>query len=145
MRALYREIVMHGNAVAITFNQLIDSRFFLSLLNDDRWSDDILKLFHSGAIRISQFGKFRTPSQYLISQALDSSEEYIFSGLPIRSNQKSLIALAKRSLMYSDMTELNEYISGQRSWEERRKLFREQNRLEANGKTEYASGSAGSA
>ena len=126
MTALFREIVMNGNAVAITFNQLIDSRFFLSLLNDARWSDCIMKLFQSGAIRISQFGKFRTPSQYLINQALDSKEEYIFSGLPIRSDQKALIALAKRSLMYSDMTELNEYIFGQRTKEERRRLFREQ-------------------
>lgn len=125
MKALYREIVMNGNTVAITFNQLIDSRFFLSLLNDDKWSDSILKLFQSGGIRISQYGQFRTPSQYLIHQALDSNEDYIFSGLPIRSNQKSLIALVKRSLMYSDMTELNEYINGMHD-EELPLLFREQ-------------------
>ncbi len=133
MKALFREIVVNGNAVAITFNQLIDSRFFLSLLNDEHWSDCVMKLFQLGAVRISQFGKFRTPSQYLISQALDSGEEFIFSGLPIRSCQKSLIALAKRSLMYSDMTELNEYISGRRSEEERSRLFREQMKDERGG------------
>ncbi len=133
MRALYREIVMHGNAVAITFNQLIDSRFFLSLLNNEKWSNDILKLFESGAIRISQFKSFRTPSQYLLRQALDSSEEYVFSGLPIRSSQKSLIALAKRCLMYSDMTELNEYIDKKRNDEERKALFREQIKGTKNG------------
>lgn len=125
MKALFREIVMNGNIVVITYNQLIDSRFFLSLLNDEHWSDTIIKLFQAGAIRISQFGSFRTPSQYLISQGLNSNEDYIFSGLPIKSSQKSLIALTKRSLMYSDLTELNEYISRKRSDEDLKLLFRE--------------------
>lgn len=127
MKALFREIVVNGNIVVITYNQLIDSRFFLSLLNDEKWSDVIIKLFQSGAIRISQFGNFRTPSQYLINRGLDSNENYIFSGLPIKSSQKSLIALTKRSLMYSDLTELNEYISRVRSDAELKVLFRERN------------------
>ena len=134
MRAVYREIVMNGNMVAISYNQLLDSRFFLSLLNDEKWSDCLMKLFRSGALRISQFGKYRTPSQYLIHSALDSKEEYIFSGLPIRSVQKSLIALVKRSLMYSDLTELNDYIKGVRTTEELKKLFREQHWTEIDGK-----------
>ena len=125
MKALFREIVVNGNSVAVTFNQLIDSRFFLSLINDNRWADHIVSLFRSGGIRISQFGQYRTAAQYLIGQALDSKEEYIFSGLPIRSGQKSLIALVKRSLKYSDITELNEYINGFRTDNERETLFRE--------------------
>lgn len=126
MTALFREIVMNGNTVVITFNQLIDSRFFLSLLNDEKWSEVIIRLFKLGAIRISQFGKYRTPSQYLISQGLESNDEFIFSGLPIKSNQKSLIALTKRCLMYSDLTELDEYITSKRTQRERELLFREQ-------------------
>ena len=125
MKALFREILINGNAVVITFNQLIDSRFFLSLMNDDKWSDCVTKLFQMGAIRISQFGMYRTPSQYLIGQALDSDQEYIYSGLPLKSRQKALIALTKRSLMYSDLTELGEYISRKRDDTELRKLFRE--------------------
>lgn len=93
-----------------------------------------MKLFRLGAIRISQFGGYRTPSQYLINSALDSNEEYIFLGLPIRSSQKSLIALTKRSLMYSDLTELNEYINGKCSEDERKKLFREQSKEHKAGK-----------
>lgn len=138
MKALFREIIINGNAVAITFNQLIDSRFFLSLMNDPIWSDDVMKLFQHGAIRISQYGQFRTPSQYLLNQALDSGEDYIFSGLPIRSCQKSLIALTKRSLMYSDLTELSEYIDGRRTAGERRTLFREQVITEEDGKPSVA-------
>lgn len=125
MKALFQEILINGNSVAITFNQLVDSRFFLSLLNDDSWANYITKLFQLGSIRISQFSPYRTPSQYLIGQALDNNEEYIFSGLPLKSSQKSLIALVKRSLMYSDLTELNEYIDGPRTDDERQSLFRE--------------------
>lgn len=134
MKALTREILVYGNTVVITYNQLVDSRFFLSLLNDDRWAEDILKLFRLGKIKISQFGQIRTPSQYLLNSALNSSDEFIFSGLPIRSSQKSLIALAKRSLMYSDLTELSEYINGPRKKEERDELLREYTKDEEDGK-----------
>lgn len=108
INALYRQIAVYGNTVVVTYNQLVDSRCMLSMLNDPKWADKIVKLFQLGAIRISQFRNIRTPSQYLL-EALDWKREFIFSGLPLKSSQKSLLALAKRSLMYSDLTELKEY------------------------------------
>jgi len=109
-KALYNEIVVNGNIVVLTYNQLVDSRGFFSLLSDSKYYENILELFKRGAIRISQFGDVRTVSQYLI-HSTESDKQFIYSALPVKGSQRRLLALIKRSLMYSDLSEIYSYTS----------------------------------
>lgn len=54
-KALYNEIVNNGNIVVLTYNQLVDSRGFFSLLKDSEYQKYFIRLFENGAIRISQY------------------------------------------------------------------------------------------
>ena len=121
-QALYNEIVGNGNVVVLTYNQLVDSRGFFSLLDIPEYYDNLVKLFKMGAVRISQYGDVRTISQYLIN-ACSSNRSFIYSGWPLKSTQRRLLALIKRSLMYSDLNEINDYKSGIRTDEEITDLF----------------------
>lgn len=125
-RALYDEIVGNGNVVVLTYNQLVDSRGFFSLLDIPEYYNNLIKLFENGAIRISQYGEIRTIAQYLIN-SFDYEKKFIYSGWPLKSTQKRLLALIKRSLIYSDLSEINDYINGVRSEEDIRDLFIEIN------------------
>ena len=108
-QALYKEIVGNGNVVVLTYNQFVDSKGFFNLLDIPEYYDNLVKLFEMGAIRISQYGDVRTLSQYLIN-ACSSDRSFIYSGWPLKSTQKRLLALIKRSLIYSDLNEINHYI-----------------------------------
>lgn len=116
-KALYNEIVNNGNIVILTYNQLVDSRGFFSLLVDEAYQNNLIKLFENGAIRISQYGDKRSLSQYLIN-SVASEKEFIYSALPLKSTQRRLLALIKRSLQYSDLSEIYEYYTGTNRSEE---------------------------
>lgn len=125
-RAMYDEIVKNGNIVVLTYNQLIDSRAFFSLLNNREYYESIIKLFEKGYICISQFGTIRTLAQYLLNTIDSEENKYIYSALPIKSSQRRLIELIKRSIMYSDLSEINGYIQHtERTDEELKDLFLE--------------------
>lgn len=102
--ALYDEIVKNGNIVALTYNQLIDSRAFFSLLQNKEYYESIIKLFQKGYIRISQFGTTRTIAQYLLNTIDSEENKFIYSVLPIKRSQRRLIELIKRSVIYSDLS-----------------------------------------
>ena len=121
-KTLYHEIVTNGNIVVMTYNQLVDSRGFFSLLDHDGYQQSLISLFENGAIRISQYGDVRTLSQYLIN-SVESDKQFIYSALPVKNSQKRLLAIIKRSLMYSDLSELYEYYTGLRSDEDLIDLF----------------------
>lgn len=106
--ALLDEIVLNGNVVVMTYNQLVDSRGFFSLLCNEKYEEKLIRLFEMGAVRISRFGDVRTVSQYLLN-SVDADKEFIYSAIPIKYSQKRLLALMKRCLTYSDLSELNEY------------------------------------
>lgn len=108
-KALYDEIVLNGNIVVLTYNQLVDSRGFFSLLCDEEYSQSLIRLFEMGAVRLSQFGEIRTVSQYLL-QSIEDDKEFIYSALPLCYSQKRLTALMKRCLIYSDLSEIHGYI-----------------------------------
>ncbi len=110
LKALYNEVTWNGNVVVLTFNQLVDSRAFFSLLADDRNYQDFIDLFESGALRISRYGDIRTISQYLLD-SLKSKKKFVYSGWPLRSTQDELIALIERSLTYSDLSEIKDWIN----------------------------------
>lgn len=121
-KALYDEIVINGNIVVMTFNQLVDSRGFFSLLNDPKYQNQLISLFENGAIRISQYDDVRTFAQYLIN-SVASDKQFIYSALPVKYSQKRLLALIKRSLIYSDLSEIYEYYTGLRTKDELIDLF----------------------
>lgn len=124
-KTLYNEIVNNGNIVVLSYNQLVDSRGFFSLLENESYQDNLIKLFENGAIRISQYGDIRSLSQYLIN-SVASEKEFIYSALPLKSTQRRLLALIKRSLQYSDLSEIYEYYTGtNRSEKELIELFEE--------------------
>ena len=123
-QALYNEIVGNGNIVVLTYNQLVDSRGFFSLLRVPEYYHNIISLFENGSIRLSQFGDTRTIVQYLLG-SFDYDKEFIYSGWPLKSTQRRLLALIKRSLMHSDLSEIHGYIDGSRSEEDLKDLFRE--------------------
>lgn len=132
--ALYDEIVINGNIVVMTFNQLVDSRGFFSLFADERFHESLLSLFENGALRISRFGDIRTVTQYLLNSTEDE-KQFIYSALPIKNSQRRLVALIRRSLMYCDLSEINAYIEGkEKSEEELKDLFAEVNANEGPGK-----------
>lgn len=109
-RALYDEIIKNGNIVVLTYNQLIDSRAFFSLLDNKEYYESIIELFKKGYIRISQFGAIRTIAQYLLNTIDSEENKFIYSALPLKSSQRRLVELIKRSVMYSDLSEINGYI-----------------------------------
>ena len=109
-RALYDEIVLNGNCVVLTYNQLVDSKGFFSLLADEEYQKNLIRLFEKRAICISQYGDVRTVSQYLMN-SIDDDKKFIYSALPLRYTQKRLTALMKRCLMYSDLSEIYDYIA----------------------------------
>ena len=119
--ALLDEIVLNGNVVVMTYNQLVDSRGFFSLLCNDKYEEKLIRLFEMGAIRISRFGDIRTVSQYLLN-SIDADKEFIYSAIPIKYSQKRLLALMKRCLTYSDLSELNEYTKDNLDDQEKDKL-----------------------
>ena len=122
-RALYDEIVVNGNTVVLTYNQLVDSRAFFSLLDEKEYYDSLIKLCEEGRIRISQYGDIRTISQYLLNSTEDD-KQFIYSALPLKHCQKRLTALLRRSLVYSDLSEIHDYFTGHnRSQDEIRDLF----------------------
>lgn len=123
LSAIHDEIVRNGNAVVLTYEQLIDSRVFFSLMADRAFYQDVLQLFRQGCIRISQSGDIRTAVQYLLRR-LDDRRPFLV--LPLRFTQGHLIALKRRSLLYSDLSELREYLEGGcRSDKEVEELFLE--------------------
>lgn len=115
---LYEEIVHLGNTVVLTYNQLVDSRAFFSLLADNSvvqsnahhpsYSNSFVTLFEQGRIRLAQYGDIRTISQYLL-ESIEPEKHFIYSALPIKSSQRRLLALMRRSLTYSDLSEIDEY------------------------------------
>ena len=121
-KALYNEIVVNGNIVVMTCNQLVDSRGFFSLLNQPEYQTQLISLFENGAIRISQYGDVRTLAQYLIN-SVESEKEFLYSALPVKYSQKRLLALIRRSLVYSDLSEIYEYYTGVRPNEDLTDLF----------------------
>lgn len=134
-KALYNEIVVNGNIVVMTCNQLVDSRGFFSLLNNPDYQEQLISLFENGAIRISQYGDVRTLAQYLIN-SVNPEKEFIYSALPVKFSQKRILALIRRSLLYSDLSEIHEYCTGMRTKDELVDLFVEVN---AEGEPEQSS------
>lgn len=110
-QALFEEIVLNGNQVVLSFNQLTDSEAFLNLLTKEQTYQCLFELFKMGSIKISLFGDVRTPSQYVqnaLTKCIDGKTTFLFSGIPILSSEKTLLENLERALKYNDIGLLKE-------------------------------------
>lgn len=120
LNCLFEEVVKNGNYVAISMNQLADSKIFFSAIQDKENYNHILGLFEKGTIRISRYmvkeKEMRTPSQYML-QSLEKNinlvrnpesenesvkDSFITSALPIKHNDVELMEIMRDSIKYSD-------------------------------------------
>ncbi|MGN0027432.1 MAG: hypothetical protein ACI33I_10590, partial [Clostridium sp.] len=112
--AMFDEILGNGNIIVMSMNQITDSKAFLCMLENDEHYNIVKKLIKQGYIRISRYGEMRTVSQYIqnaISKNLDKSDDvFIFSAIPVKSNQKLLLKLMQKVLMNTDLSIIQEYI-----------------------------------
>lgn len=79
-KALFEEIVLNGNSVVLSFNQLSDSRGFLRALADGETSRQIIHMFELGHLKVAQYRNergdlVRTASQYF-QEALSKNAKY---------------------------------------------------------------------
>lgn len=107
-QALYEEIVLNGNSVVLSFNQLADSEAFLYAVRNPRSYEQILQLFQMEVLRFSPYGKTRTPSQY-IQEAIEKGKKegddaFIFSALPVKCDDKELLDEIQQAFRFSDLS-----------------------------------------
>ncbi len=108
--ALLDEIIYKGNTVVLTFNQFVESRGFYILLANSDYKESLLNLFKKGLIKINRYSDTRTISQYLIN-SINNTDDFVYSAIPIEFSQKRLLAMFKRSLIYSDLSEVDYYLN----------------------------------
>ncbi len=122
-QALYEEIVLNGNSVVLSFNQLSDSEAFLYAVKDPKSYEQILQLFEMEVLRFSPFETIRTPSQY-IQGAIEKgkavgNDNFIFSALPVKCEEKELLEEIQRALRFSDLSVLQESLEECRSMQKK--------------------------
>lgn len=130
VRALYHETIVARNIVVLSYNQVVDSIPFISMLKEENSFKDILHLFELGYLKLNQYGNTRTIIQYLLDQldrlldaSADDNSAFQFSGFPVKQSQRRLLALIRRCLVNSDLSEIYEYINHRKTDEEIRDLF----------------------
>lgn len=115
---MYKEILYNGNQIVITFNQLTDSNVLLRLISNEKYYASLVRLFEIGAIKISMYKNMNdtiySPSQYVqlsIDKCLaKDTHDFLFSTLPIKSSDKEFLNIIKKSLQFSSIEILKEYI-----------------------------------
>ena len=123
-KALFDEIVCNGNCVVLSMNQLTDSRAILSMLHTDQQASVLLKLFQSGYLKYSRFGTYRTPSYY-IQRSIEEKRSFIYSSLPMKSNQYYLQEEVLNALKYADPSKISELMEKQKASETTISVFDE--------------------
>ena len=117
---LFEEVVKNGNYVAITMNQLADSKIIFAAIQDREDFNHILSLFEKGVIRISRYvvgeEEIRTPAQYMLKSlnknikrakeqsdsTVEEKDSFITSALPIKHNDSELMEVLRDAIMHSD-------------------------------------------
>lgn len=131
---LFKEIVLNGNSVVLSFNQLTDSEVFLNLIKNKKSYPHVIRLFELGAIKISRFGDCRTASQYIqdaIAKCKDNSDStFLFSGLPVCSTEIELLQYIENALRYNDLAGLRELLQKKKAEYEKIKAYGSERDLE---------------
>ena len=91
--AAFRELVINGNGIVFSMNQIADAITFQYVMKDEQIASNIIDLFKRGYMRISMYGDYRTPSQYMqdsikttLNETKDTFVFSIFSGLLSKEN-----------------------------------------------------------
>ena len=134
-KALYEEIVLNGNIVVMTMNQISDSLGFLIAVNNNATTKHILALFQAGVLRVSSYRRndgttITTPSQYLQTQIdqyhSDGQTRFYFFGWFIENEDDDLIKTIKTALQYNDPGIIDNFREKSRhtikSWDDETKL-----------------------
>ena len=106
---LFEETLVNGNFVVLSYNQLTDSKAFLAAVYNQLSYSYIVELFKIGVFKVTPYNDIRTASQYVqqcIDRCLSDDEDiFLFSGVPIYSNQdnRPLLKKINRALKYSDI------------------------------------------
>lgn len=112
--SLFHEIVDNGNCVAISMNQLTDSAFFAKAIDDDFVYPLVMRLFETGAIKVSLYGNIRTASQYVQSvierNISGTGDHFVFSNLPVNCTETGQLEIIRDALKYSDVSRINEMV-----------------------------------
>lgn len=112
-RALFNEIIHNGNCVVLTLNQIVDSRTILSMMHDQKQIQILEYLFCHGFLKYSRYDDYRTPSQYL-QRSIKENRSFIYSALPLRSDQKQLQNIVYRALKHDDLSEIEDLYQKQK-------------------------------
>lgn len=137
-QAMFEEIILNGNIVVLSFNQLTDSKGFLNMLLNEDTYNSLMELVKQGVIKVSLYkqkvkdekGKevlvrLRTPSQYIqnaIKECDQNKAGFIFSGLPVLSSDTAMLGYIKNALQYNDIKKFEELMDNEDNEEEREKL-----------------------
>lgn len=116
VRSVLCEIIKRGNSVALTMNQLTDSQFIREAISDDIAYGCILELFELGVLKVSLYGNIRSASHYIqnaVQKCLDNNgDSFIFSNLPVRSDEYGLLEEIRDALRFSDLSRLQDKAEG---------------------------------
>lgn len=111
-RKLFEELVLNGNIVVVTFNQITDSQWFMSILQNEEYYNYFMELFKKGFLKVSHYKNIRTLSHYVqnsLKKNLDNSKAiYHFSGIPIKEDEEYFLDEMRNALQYSDPERLAE-------------------------------------
>lgn len=86
------------------------------MLHTDQQASVLLKLFQSGYLKYSRFGSYRTPSYY-IQRSIEEKRSFIYSSLPMKSNQYYLQEEVLNALKYADPSKISELMEKQKASE----------------------------
>ncbi|MBQ7077272.1 MAG: hypothetical protein IJM91_03975 [Lachnospiraceae bacterium] len=108
-RAIFREIVLFGNSVILTYNQLTDSSAFFACLKDEESYEAMIKLCELGFVKVSLYKSQRTAAQYIL-QHLERmrGNDFVFSLLPLGKGDEEVFNDLSNALHYSDLRLLKE-------------------------------------
>ena len=91
-KMIYKEIVLNGNRVVISFSQFTDSKAILDLMKEEKEYNSLLALFKYGALQVSggkdwSTGKLIGSASEYIQNALEKGKDkFICSNMPILNN-----------------------------------------------------------
>lgn len=116
--ALFREIVVNGSTVVLSYNQLSDSAAFWAGLRDEKTYSAIMELCRLGRIQVSLFAGHRTAAQYILEhirecmRRLDDADgeqrQFYFSLVPLDADDRGMLEDVYHAIQYSDVQLLRE-------------------------------------
>ena len=116
---LFNTLLVEGKTVVMTFNQLADGKWILPFLKDEESYQYLLKLFQVEAIKLSHYERIQTVSHYVqnaLEKALQKRNDFIFSGMDIKKEERYIVQEILETIRYSDPERLMEDMNCLQKW-----------------------------